>query len=282
MKSKHIEGIISALVIGDIHHDTDDADRLIDEHRSRASHVVILGDIFDRFCDGPALMQRSCEWLADNLRDEKWTFIAGNHDVSYASGGGRNHYCPGWTPEKQRIFERICGDVAREKMRLAVNVGPWLLSHAGVTAGLIKGRSVAELVSAADKAWTDVIKGRANPLLGRGRARGGPDPVGGITWCDWRGEFRPTAGLHQVVGHTRCFGVVRGKHLIRDGSMRVTETYCENPLLQYGELPALDGTWSSVNFCIDCEQAFGALVTPSSFELLPARRWIERRGSQGW
>lgn len=278
---KQLEAIQTALVIGDVHHDIEAADRLIDEHRSRAGHVVVLGDIFDSRVDGPAQMQRSCEWLADKLSDATWTVVAGNHDLCYLTGGSRNHHCPGWTPDKQRVFEGVCGDLAREKMRLALDVGPWLLTHAGVTAGLVKDRSVAELVSAADAAWGDAMEGRTHPLLARGRARGGPDPVGGLTWCDWRREFRPTAGLHQICGHTPCPGVVRGKHIARDGNVHVTEAYCEDPVLRLGAQPALNQEWASVNFCIDCDLAFAVLLTVSGFELLPASDWSQRPGRRG-
>ena len=27
---------------------------------------------------------------------------------------------------------------------------------------------------------------------------------GGLTWCDWRQEFLPIRGVHQLVGHTPC------------------------------------------------------------------------------
>lgn len=273
MKPRQNEEMGSVLVVGDIHHDLAAADRLIQEHRSRASHVVILGDVFDTWGDGPATMQQSCLWLAERMTDDKWTFVAGNHDVSYLSRGNRLYFCPGWAPEKQRIFERICGDLARKKMRFAVNVGPWLLTHAGVTANLIGGRSVAPLVMAADEAWVGMLRGRSHPLLGCGRARGGADSVGGLTWCDWRREFTPSAGIRQICGHTPCPGVVRGRHLRRDGTVNVTETYCEDPLLRLGAHPSLTDEWTSINFCIDCDLSFAALITSAGYELLPASDW---------
>jgi hypothetical protein len=268
--SSPLEAVPSALVIGDIHHDVDGADHLLAKHRSRAQRVVFLGDVFDSLGDRPAQMQRSCEWLAAMLADPRSTVVAGNHDLSYCTRGSRAHFCPGWTPDKQRIFERVCGDLARERMRLALQVGPWLLTHAGVTADLAANRSAAQLVSAAATAWSDAMAGRKHPLLGCGRPRGGADAVGGLTWCDWRSEFRPTASIHQICGHTRCRGVVRGRHLARDGAMSVTEAYDEDPVLRLGVQPVLNDGWASINYCIDCDLAFACLLTPSGFELLPA------------
>jgi hypothetical protein len=38
-------------------------------------------------------------------------------------------------------------------------------------------------------------------LLDIGADRGGRNELGGVTWCDWR-NFKPIAGMPQIVGHT--------------------------------------------------------------------------------
>ena len=59
--------------------------------------------------------------------------------------------------------------------------------------------------------WTDNVKNaRGLNIFGCGRIRGGDQPVGGLTWNDFR-EHEPIPFLRQVFGHTRRDGFVREK-----------------------------------------------------------------------
>jgi len=48
----------------------------------------------------------------------------------------------------------------------------------------------------------DLRDGYMSPFVGAGRARGGRQEFGGVTWLDWTREFEPVSGVNQICGHT--------------------------------------------------------------------------------
>jgi hypothetical protein len=58
---------------------------------------------------------------------------------------------------------------------------------------------------AIEEAFNDVKNNKSNSWLGAGEARGGFQPVGGITWLDWNEEFYPIPNVNQIVGHTTFY-----------------------------------------------------------------------------
>jgi metallophosphoesterase superfamily enzyme len=48
--------------------------------------VVFLGDYFDDFRDTPESGRATAEWLRTNVRDSRFTFLHGNHDLARMFG----------------------------------------------------------------------------------------------------------------------------------------------------------------------------------------------------
>lgn len=57
-----------------------------------------------------------------------------------------------------------------------------------------------------------------DPLLGAGRDRFGPQPIGGPLWLDWS-SLIPISGINQVVGHTP-------DNRVREKSAPGSKNYC--------------------------------------------------------
>lgn len=102
-------------------------------------------------------------------------------------------------------------------------------------------------------------------LFKAGSARGGPEPVGGVTWCDWDQEFEPTPGLHQIVGHTPA------------SSVRITMLEDRTGVITRQTL-ALDanegkdvnrGESASTNLCLDTRLRHVALLIGDSAVVIP-------------
>ena len=163
-------------------------------------------------CVGPAGGSKA------SLRDSGRIHLAGNHDLAYLLNGHDQTFCPGWTKDKQRVYEEELGGVPANAFRMAVQAGPWLLSHAGFSADLAAGHDAAGLVELAEVQFAEAVEGRSVPIFEVGRARGGKRDKGGILWLDWNAEFRPAKGINQIVGHTPCRGVVRGRFVDASGA----------------------------------------------------------------
>ncbi len=256
------------LVIGDIHHRTDEAEAAIRSQDGRYDKVVLLGDYFDSAGDGEDRMRRTCRWLKASLRDSGRIHLAGNHDLAYLLNGHDQTFCPGWTKDKQRVYEEELGGVPANAFRMAVQAGPWLLSHAGFSADLAAGHDAAGLVELAEVQFAEAVEGRSVPIFEVGRARGGKRDKGGILWLDWNAEFRPAKGINQIVGHTPCRGVVRGRFVDASGAHRGLEICKPSPWPRPPMLAQPGPGWVSLNWCIDCGLVFTGLIRGLDFELL--------------
>jgi hypothetical protein len=258
----------NVLVVGDIHHRTEEAEAAIRNQDGRYDKVVLLGDYFDRFRDDGDRMRQTCRWLKESLHDSRRIHLLGNHDLAYVLYGHDQSFCPGWTVEKQQVFKEELKDVRADSFRMAVQVGPWLLSHAGFSTDLAGGRNATGLVEIAEAQYADGIGGRRAPIFEVGRARGGTREKGGVLWLDWNAEFRPVKGVNQIVGHTPCRGVVRGKFIDASGNHRGLEVCKPSPWPRPPMFAQPGAGWASVNWCIDCGLVFTGLIRGSEFEVL--------------
>ena len=191
------------LVIADLHHHIETADAILaDEAWDRA---VFLGDYFDDFDDSPHDAIATALWVKERLADPRCTLLFGNHDLPYAWPGNPHLERPGFTEEKALAVRGILSRAEHwSQLRVFTHVGPWLASHAGFSRGLLPEevlRDPTALEARCATALATVAAGEVDPLFLAGRDRGGRQPVGGVTWCDIR-RFQPTAGIHQLVGHT--------------------------------------------------------------------------------
>lgn len=250
----------ATLVIGDIHHHTVESDLLERRAGHNPDRVVYLGDYFDDFGDTPERMRSTCRWLNETLDRPNRIHLLGNHDLPYFNPDNPQLLCPGWSREKQHIFDRECRDIPRDRFFIAVEVDGWLLSHAGFHPRLAGRKGPKRLVQEANAALLGALDGKRTPILGCGYGRGGGDSIGGVTWLDWDCEFDPIPRLNQIVGHTPSRGVVRGHHMSADRTKQRCMVFREHPARTPLERAQPGPDWISVNWCIDCHGQYAALI----------------------
>lgn len=211
-----------AVVIPDVHNKWKRAEAIV--AAESPDRTIFLGDYFDDFDDTPADAAATVAWLRRSLADETRVHLVGNHDLNYMSGLPGLH-CSGRDPLKgEAIAER---GVEWRRLEPYCWLGmagepegkAWLCTHAGLSAPFLEsvrpGAAAADVdgVLGAARADLDKIDDGAyrHAFLQAGYARGGPEAVGGIVWCDYRYEFRDVPGLRQIFGHTRDMDVRHGR-----------------------------------------------------------------------
>ena len=255
------------LVIPDIHNDVLRAEAAIAQLAGRYERIVFLGDYFDDFGDSPDEICRVAQWLKHSVDQPNRTHLIGNHDLAYLVPSTFT-CCSGFTHEKMRAAAPVLNSIPRDRLHAAVEVDGWLVSHAGVLPHHGANHSAAEIAAWADTILRQLFAGGRPALFAAGAARGGREPAGGITWCDWDEEFVPTDGLHQVVGHTP------------GTTVRIVETQADGTLTKasfgaqgQGEIASTRIGRGSCNLCIDtrvhhvlllCGEAFTVVALPES------------------
>lgn len=213
---------MKTLIIPDIHNKINRADAILEQER-QFDRVVFLGDIFDSFGDTPEIAGESAKWVKEKMKDNRFIFLWGNHDISYRFDNDLA-FCPGSSVEKYQAIREILNDKDFDTWNFFRIEQGFLLSHAGLhpkflppiwqekdlTTENLKKYLVEEseicrkkLSSSYEQHWFYLV-GDA-----RRRPPKGID-VGGLLWCDARSEFEPVPGLSQVFGHTpsRAFPVI--------------------------------------------------------------------------
>lgn len=192
----------ATLVIADIHHDFAQAEAWIEQLAGRFQSVVFTGDYFDSHGtnDTPEDLAATAAWLEHSLGRPERIHLVGNHDLSYLFPG-KFTACSGFTDEKQAALAPFLRDPVFQRLRPAVEVDGWLLTHAGVHRQLCKDLRPEQVLPAIEAQWAELQAGGQPPLFACGYTRGGDRPYGGITWQDFD-EARPTPGLHQIFAHT--------------------------------------------------------------------------------
>lgn len=227
----------SVAIMPDVHDGHERAESIIG--RESPDMVVFLGDYFDgREGRDPSGTAR---WLASSMRRPGRVHLLGNHDMHYLSDNPAL-FCTGRDPA---VLEAVQG--ARVPWERAAPYcwldGSLLCTHAGLSAAFVRAASGGDseagargVIGGAYAQLEAARSGAGAPLFGAGRARGGPQEAGGITWCDYS-EFEDIAGIRQVFGHTRgervrgCMGPDTGHYCIdtslnhyavyRDGAVSV-------------------------------------------------------------
>jgi hypothetical protein len=149
----------------------------------------------------------------DAIESGKADALYGNHELSYIIP--EIHRCSGYSTKTHSMLTTHIERV-RKNFKPFLELGDnWLVTHAGLHP------QVAEKLS---EDWEAEFNHKASALHWIGRYRGGPDPVGGIFWCDFNAEFEPIEGLNQIFGHSRA------------------RTY---------DIRSMSGK-NSTNYCIDC------------------------------
>lgn len=265
---------LPTLVIPDVHMRTAVVDEILTALAGRYAHVVFLGDYFDRPPNlrGEAVSADEAkvlvEWLRASLAQPSRTHLVGNHDLSYLSPS-RETVCSGSNAATRDAIVQGLKPADLSQFKVATQIGPWLVSHAGFQPPYVEDRDAPTLVCAANEALSSLFQpgGRFPGLLACGIVRGGDHRHGGVTWCDWDDEFLPTAGLNQVVGHTCVPGSVRGRHLRRPEQAPL-ETTIEIP--PGGRRRRSLTGFASCNYCIDTALEVVALLEPTGIRFV---RW---------
>jgi hypothetical protein len=197
------------LIIPDIHLKWEMANRIIDH--VGADEIIFLGDYFDDFNDTPEMVNEMVDWLEHSVRQPNRIHIVGNHDMHYAFPEPK-FICSGFKQWKMFIIRDRLSQKFWENLKFYhILDGTWFCSHAGLhdlhvphrIKDLRADRPVF-LTALSEYLDKEIIKGfRGKSWIFRaGRARGGIQRVGGITWCDYTREFKPVVGLNQLLGHT--------------------------------------------------------------------------------
>lgn len=266
-KSETVKSVrLPALVIPDVHENIERAEQIIAKHDDCAS-VVFLGDYVDTHkTSDPVNLHLTLRWLLRSVRDPRRIHLLGNHDRAYLFCA-ISTYCSGWSEERQNVFLETVGDKLehlRAQLHLAVQAGPWMLSHAGFPS-VCRDATPDQLLHWAAHAHAALPRrgGRApvHPLNGCGFVRGGDERFGGLTWQDWNHEFKPLVGIHQIVGHTKS-NSARYRNMNAKGRPLGGELL---PKSQSGKLTARG--MRSMNWCLDAELAFWAVIHEDRLEI---------------
>jgi hypothetical protein len=197
----------ATLIVPDVHERIETLKTVLREHRT-VDRVVFLCDFWDS-TDG--LTEKTHEisiWVRDNIKNEKYEFVGGNHDFHYAYPYN-SLIGTGWSAPKNFLIRSYMNEQRLwERFRLHTWVGNWLCSHAGFHPSYLHpmlGYKPEALAEMEERTLTQLRLMRpsdpAPALLQHGKSRGGRADVGGVTWLHWK-EFEPIKGLSQIVGHT--------------------------------------------------------------------------------
>jgi hypothetical protein len=259
----------STLVIGDIHNRIDAASRAIAKYSLRCRRIVLLGDYFDAFGDGPREMRATCQWLRRSLKVPTRTHLLGNHDLAYLLSQHEQAWCPGWSPKKQQVFDEEMAGIGISSFRIAWKVGPWLLSHAGIHGERLDALGSLGLLEQLEREFASACSGSRSWLFDKSPERGGLDRAGGVLWADWH-EFAPTAGFNQIVGHTAANGVACAKCLTASGTHRAFELVSPATSFPRQPLPQPGPEWQSVNWNLDTLHKYAGIIEGGRLELVVA------------
>ena len=172
-----------------------------------AGRVVLCGDYVDEWLSNALTVRDSLDCLGRWVRERRARgmevdLVLGNHDVQYLlreSGPGTH----------AALYDEVAEALLDLGVRAAVTVGPWLVTHAGVTRAWAN-----DCLDLSEGAAADEIADQLNALLDHGvkislrmLATVGPGRCGyelpGPLWAD-QSELVCDAlpGLDQIVGHT--------------------------------------------------------------------------------
>lgn len=181
------------LIIPDIHTKVDLAQRIVNTHRDKVDHIVMLGDYVDDFDDNAAIMLHTLECVGKWQQDEKITLLCGNHEAAYMHPRMR---CRGWDEAKQWAWD-LC--IQLKKFDPKGFATHWyeddlLLTHAG----LAEGR---DLISQTNKLEQFIQNGIYYEELDYHKRDGGGNNIGSIITS--RPQYNtPSRKYKQIFGHT--------------------------------------------------------------------------------
>jgi len=192
---------MKTIIISDLHNRVDWVEPTLS--LLKYNNVVFLGDYFDDFNDTNKDAENAAKWLKQSLQTPNRIHLMGTHDMWYMFSKNKLLKCSGNSDGKRKTINKILTKEDLEKLKPFCIIQNFYLTHAGIHHSFIKNNKVFNTVYIETKeAFNDIKGGNFNPWFGAGKARGGYQPFGGITWLDWNEEFEPIPNINQIVGHT--------------------------------------------------------------------------------
>ena len=191
------------------------------ENEEPFDHLVNLSDHFDTFEPIDNVIHFSvgnvCEWINEKLKDDRFIWLASNHDCSYLASYTKDYTktkpnpyynCSGWTRNKAKSINKNINPEYWNKMELCVQLGDSVIvSHAGFHYYMFKPymSELDNIKHLYDEWERDKHTFKYEPwhwIWDVGRCRGGTALVGGVLWLDWDQEFVPLDHIRQILGHS--------------------------------------------------------------------------------
>jgi hypothetical protein len=193
-------------LISDCHGNIDGLMRALENHKlfdkhgnrqlDRRHQIFLIGD-------GANCVEDS--WMGDiaildMVGDTIDGMVMGNHEFPYVDP--TNSFA-GFSNERD-VRERMNELMDNDVIGSALIWDNTLITHAGFSAEFLHpDEDVFSVFNRLEDNWKN-RNFSYSPFSSVGRARGGRDKVGGIFWCDFEQEFKPTP-FPQIMGHTpRC------------------------------------------------------------------------------
>jgi hypothetical protein len=193
------------LVIGDIHTHYQKVERIISKYQ-KTHKFIFMGDYFDQFGDTPELNASTAQWLKNTMVEHPdWVYLYGNHDMIY-----HPHFscrCSGFSSEKKIAINEVLSIEDWDKLNYFHFENGYWFSHAGLTKywfqhPMHESINMENVQRIVDDAILKLKQGdESNAIWAASYARGGNNPVGSLTWHDWR-DMELIPNFKQVVGHT--------------------------------------------------------------------------------
>lgn len=213
-----------------------------------AGRVVLCGDYVDEWLSNALTVRDSLDCLGRWVRERRARgmevdLVLGNHDVQYLlreSGPGTH----------AALYDEVAEALLDLGVRAAVTVGPWLVTHAGVTRAWAN-----DCLDLSEGAAADEIADQLNTLLDHGvkislrmLATVGPGRCGyglpGPLWAD-QSElvYDALPGLDQIVGHTPVRSIdLRQLSAEGDAGAAGRLAFCDTMSLRRDLTPVGDGS----------------------------------------
>ncbi len=201
------------LIIPDPHEEHEKLSRILAKYKPEAEHTVFLGDWYDQWGELNLYdVKETAKIHFEALHDPNCTVIRGNHDMPYEYKRIGGLKCSGHNPFKYETIDSIITRDDWNKSKFYTWANGWLLSHAGVHNWYLENKNPHDVLAELNEQCLDkLFNGESHFLLEAGRARGGFQKFGGITWLDFNREFQPVQNLNQIVGHTKG-EIIKMKH----------------------------------------------------------------------